>query len=935
MSLSPQWLDELRARVSLSGVIGRTTRLIKHGHEFKACCPFHNEKSPSFTVNDAKGFYHCLAGETRVITDKGRIAIRDLAGSRAKILSRGGKWIEAEFRNYGVQPLLKIELSRNRQRKTLYATAEHRWFVRGRKSDIISAELKPGHRLLSAFPEQRSDWTIDPEGVRHGIVFGDGTLFKGTYGTVSLHGAKDHELAKYFPDQNIVERWRAGGQSFLKIYGGRAFGHMKRLPSKSASDAYLLGFLAGYLAADGHVAKDGTIMLNSSSADILEDIRDIATQLGIATYGRTTQIRKGLGKENSALHRIHFVGSSLNHKLFLLSEARVRFINRNFAFERNRWQVVSVSPSDRVETVYCAEVPDEHAFALEDNILTGNCFGCGAHGDVIRWLTDQRGMSFMDAVKDLAAEANLELPAPDPKAAQRAEQQAGLHDVMAAAQDYFVAQLAGAEGAKARAYLATRGFDAHTVARFGFGYAPEGRQALKAALSAFPEGQLIEAGLRIAVDDKEPYDRFRGRLMLPIHDARGRVIAFGGRILDAAKTDAPKYLNSPDTPLFDKGRTLYNLYRAGPASRQSGRMIVVEGYMDVIALAAAGIHDAVAPLGTALTERQIEMLWRLVETPLLCFDGDAAGQKAAMRAVTRTLPLLRPAHSLRIVRLPTGMDPDDVVKRDGTAAMERLLDGAQALLEVLWSHERDAQSLDTPEDKAGLKARLMTQVELIEDADIKALYRRELLERFSDFAFPKRESHGQWQGSAAKPVWQPQKRGGGGIWNRGPLPSPPEHAPRLRHAISGGSRRALTAAVIAGLIRYPQEIARHAEVLSRIEPHDARLDALLDATMHNQRLESQTIDTIFADMRLNAPEPAEYGDMRFGFLAADVGDARAEAELAEAIALLVEAPAIEAALAAATARFEVDPEGAFAEQQRLLKRKLEFDARLRQMGANT
>ncbi|MBA3055770.1 MAG: DNA primase, partial [Sphingomonadales bacterium] len=265
------------------------------------------------------------------------------------------------------------------------------------------------------------------------------------------------------------------------------------------------------------------------------------------------------------------------------------------------------------------------SFTVNDEKGFYHCFCCGAHGDTIRWMTDQRGLSFMDAVKELAAEAGLEVPAPDPHMARVTAQRETLHDVMKAAQDWFVAELAGPAGARARAYLATRGFDAHTVTRFGFGFAPEGRQALKAGLGAFPEEKLLEAGLRIAVEGKEPYDRFRGRLMLPIEDARGRVIAFGGRILDAAKTDAPKYLNSPDTPLFDKGRTLYNLHRAGPAARQSGRMIVVEGYMDVIALAAAGFPEAVAPLGTALTEQQLALLWRVVETPILCFDGDAAG----------------------------------------------------------------------------------------------------------------------------------------------------------------------------------------------------------------------------------------------------------------------------------------------------------------------
>ena len=272
------------------------------------------------------------------------------------------------------------------------------------------------------------------------------------------------------------------------------------------------------------------------------------------------------------------------------------------------------------------------SFTINDEKGFYHCFGCGAHGDVIRWMTDHQGLPFMDAVKELALQAGMEVPAPDPRAAKKAEQQKSLHDVMQAAQDFFVRCLAEDRGSEARRYLASRGFPAQIVRDFGFGFAPDSRTALKEALSAFPDEMLIEAGLRIVVEGKEPYDRFRGRLMLPILDPRGRVIAFGGRILTAEKTDAPKYLNSPDTPLFDKGRTVYNLHRAGPASRQNGRVVVVEGYMDVVALAAAGIGEAVAPLGTALTEHQIERLWRLVETPTLCFDGDSAGQRAAMRA---------------------------------------------------------------------------------------------------------------------------------------------------------------------------------------------------------------------------------------------------------------------------------------------------------------
>jgi len=556
------------------------------------------------------------------------------------------------------------------------------------------------------------------------------------------------------------------------------------------------------------------------------------------------------------------------------------------------------------------------SFTVNDQKGFYHCFGCGAHGDVIRWMTDQRGLSFMDAVKELAAEAGLDVPAPDPRAAKKAEQQAGLHELLEAAQNWYRAQLETPDGAKARAYLASRRFDALTMERFGFGYAPAGRQALKAALSQFEDAMLIEAGMRIAVDDKEPYDRFRDRLTMPIHDARGRVIGFAARILDADKKDAPKYLNSPDTPLFDKGRTLFNLHRAGPASRQSGRIVVVEGQMDVIALAAAGIAEAVAPMGTALTERQLEMLWRLVETPILCFDGDAAGQRAAMRAVTRALPLLRPAHSLQIVRMPAGMDPDDLIKRDGVAALEALLAAPKSLLDQLWEHERDAAPLSSPEDKAGLKARLMAHVETIADPDIKALYRRELNDRFSAFAFPPRQER----------EWRPMGRAAP------PRRSDPQMTQRLRK--NAGSRDALSAAVLAGLLRHPQELARHGDALAHADLADPRFAVLVDALDAGEPLETRHLSTILAARGLVAPNPVEYASLRFGFLIEDSPPELASESLAQAIGLLVERPALEAALAEATARFERDlSEGAYAEQQRLLKRKLEFDARLRQMAS--
>src|SRR6478735_11077356 len=550
------------------------------------------------------------------------------------------------------------------------------------------------------------------------------------------------------------------------------------------------------------------------------------------------------------------------------------------------------------------------SFTLSDEKGFYHCFGCGAHGDAIRWMTDQRGLSFMDAVKELAAEAGIEVPAPDPRYAQQAEQQAGLHEVMQAAQDWFHASLDTPDGARARDYLKSRRFDAHTMERFGFGFAPDSRNALKAALKQFAEPMLIEAGLRIAVDEREPYDRFRGRLTIPIHDARGRVIAFAARILDAEKKDTPKYLNSPDTPLFDKGRTLFNLHRAGPASRKSGRVVVVEGQMDAVALAAAGIEEAVAPMGTALTERQLEMLWRLTEKPILCFDGDDAGRRAAMRAAVRALPMLRPGHSLQFVTLPAGMDPDDLLRSKGREALEALLAAPASLLDTLWQHEREAGPLASPEDKAGLKARLSDLVEMIPHPDIKSLYRRDLMDRFSAFAFPRREfAKREFTGKRGNPA----------------VPLRTGASEKLRRSTAAGARDMLAQAVLAGLVRHPDQIARHAEALLSLAPGEPRLTRAIDALLE---LESGAAGPISPPAAL-APPP---DSSRFSFLAEGTDPQTAREDLAEAIALLVERPALEHAIAAATARFETDPEGAFAEQQRLRQRKLEIDSRLGQMA---
>jgi DNA primase len=569
----------------------------------------------------------------------------------------------------------------------------------------------------------------------------------------------------------------------------------------------------------------------------------------------------------------------------------------------------------------CCPFHDEKtpSFYVNDQKQFYHCFGCGAHGDAISWMVDHAGLQFMDAVKELAAAAGMEVPAPDPAMAKRAEQRASLIDVTDAAQAFYVTSLGGPNGKAARDYLERRGFSAAVMREFGFGWAPDDRQALPRALPQFGEEMLEGAGMRAANEQGERYDRFRGRVMLPIQDARGRVIAFGGRILDKREGVA-KYLNSPDTELFDKGRTLYNLHRAAPAARQSGRVVVVEGYMDVIALANAGIADVVAPLGTALTEMQLELLWRMVDAPVLCFDGDAAGQRAAMRAITRALPLLAPMRSLNIVRLPAGLDPDDLIKAQGKAAMERLLASPASLIETLWEAEREAQPLTTPEAKAGLKARLMAHVETIADPDIKALYRRELSDRFSAFAYPPRPP---------RPPFTPGQRQ---PWRGGPAVIPglsDDARARLAGLMAGGQRQALMVAVIAGFARFPAEITRHAEALSSLARIDRETAPAIESLLElAEMLDSRGPSAICSAQG----QPALPADIRYAFLDEGTESGEACEELAEAVSLLVERPALEAALAATIARFDSDPEGSFAEQTRLRAQLLTVDERLKAFG---
>src|SRR5438270_728157 len=562
------------------------------------------------------------------------------------------------------------------------------------------------------------------------------------------------------------------------------------------------------------------------------------------------------------------------------------------------------------------------SFTVNDDKGFYHCFGCGAHGDAIRFLTDQRGMPFMDAVKELAAKAGMDVPAPDPRAQEQAERTATLTDVMAEVARYYTEQLNGLAGADAREYLKRRGIDAATAQRFGLGLAPDSRTALKRALGKLGEDRLIETGMLIQPDEgeKESYDRFRGRLMIPIRDPRGRVIGFGGRILGEGE---PKYLNSPQTVLFDKGRTLYNLDRAGPASRIAKRLIVVEGYMDVIALDRAGIAEVVAPNGTALTEGQLERLWRLDPSPILCFDGDAAGRKAAIRAGTRALPLLRPDRTLRFVELPAGQDPDDVIRSGGREAFEALLASPEPLDARLWRHELEAEPLTTPEAWAGLKERLIGHAHAIGHADLSRIYREDWLNRF----FAQRRPQ-----DSARP-FAAQRRGS---FKNGRFVPPPQPVGHDAKSIASSGIDAPTArALILGFAYYPEELSAHCEQLAALPIPDKSTaqmrDDLVNAAFSGATLDREGIATILGRdgaTGRNAPRA-----MGFSFTRRDSDPDRARSDLAAAVEIIAAAEEVEKALAHATERLKRDlTDEALGEQQRLIGAQQTLRDRLAQLA---
>ena len=669
----------VRERSPIDEVVGEYLQLRNAGGgSLKGLCPFHDEKTPSFNVTPARGLFYCLAGETRVLTWEGVKPIRELAGGTHRILGKHGDWIDAPFRSFGVQPLMRLTLTRNGIRKNIYVTAEHRWFVRSgrtQKSDreVLTSDLRPGHRLVSKFPRTRvKQTTPSPFGIAHGVTFGDGTR-SGTGSMAQLDAVKDVELLKWFPVSMMTQH----GRQLLIHHLPRFF---KELPPLDESVSYLYGWLAGYFAADGCISTTGTIMLNSARRYELEYVRLVCTRLGIGTYGVTEQVRVGFpGMEPSSLFRIILVGSDLTEEFFLLDKHRFRFNAAAKAYERKGWMVREVAKTDRVEEVFCATVEEGHAFTLEDNILTGNCFSCAEGGDAIKFVQKIDGLSFVEAVERLAARAGVDLRyeqggyVPGQEQSQRRR----LIDAHRAAADFYAERLGGSDAAPARAFLAERGFELADVQRFGVGYSPTAWEDLTRHLRGrgFTDSELITAGLS-REGNRGTRDRFRGRLMWPIRDLSGDVIAFGARKLDP-EDDGPKYLNTPETSLFRKSTVLYGADLAKREIAQRRQAVIVEGYTDVMACYLAGVPTAVATCGTSFGEDHIKVLRRLIMDSdsfmgevIFTFDGDAAGQRAAQRAFGMEAKF---ATQTYVTVEPNGLDPCDLRLAHGDGAVRDLI----------------------------------------------------------------------------------------------------------------------------------------------------------------------------------------------------------------------------------------------------------------------
>lgn len=516
--------------------------------------------------------------------------------------------------------------------------------------------------------------------------------------------------------------------------------------------------------------------------------------------------------------RVRFDDHFLEELKNRLSPSEV--IGRTVKLRRNGREWVGLSPFTKEKTP---------SFYVNDTKRQYFDFSSGKNGDIISFIMETERLSFNEAVERLARDAGMALPVQTPEARAAEVHKRGLTDWMELASKWFAARLQDRNptAQAARDYLKKRGLSDEDVATFGLGYAPREQTALKDALvqKGAKVSELVECGLLIEVEGKAPYDRFRDRLMFPIEDSRNIIVSFGGRALNP--DEKAKYLNGPETPLFHKGHMLFGLPRALKllgAQENHGELVVVEGYMDVLACQRARIA-AVAPLGTALTEDQIDILWRRHPEPTLCFDGDAAGQRAASRALDRALPKLKPGKSLKVCVVVGGKDPDDVLREKGALALRDMLSVTRPFVEVLFQREYELEPLDTPEKKAGFKKRLRALAAQIEDKDLAESYRHDLLERYDAVMTPNRQAAPQgstgYQGRAGQ--------GGGRTPWRGKLEPhliPAKQESRAAALTLSASLDPLCASLAQGLIDRPDWLFDAVEGLEAYGFGDETLEPL-------------------------------------------------------------------------------------------------------------
>ena len=492
------------------------------------------------------------------------------------------------------------------------------------------------------------------------------------------------------------------------------------------------------------------------------------------------------------------------------------------------------------------------SFFVNDEKGFYHCFSSGKHGDIISFLQETERLTFAEAVERLAAEAGMSLPEVDPRAAREEQKRSSLGDWMELAAAWFESELRRPVGQAARAYLEKRGLPEKEWSRFRIGFAPNNRTGLKDYLIAkgAKPGDLVDAGVLISPEDGgQPYDRFRDRIIFPITDSRGKVVSFGGRAMDPAAR--AKYLNGPETSLFHKGRVLYGLFEArkilhaGQSAGEKPPMVVVEGYMDVIACQRAGV-PAVAAMGTALTEEQMEGLWRLHPTPTLCFDGDKAGRRAADRAIDRALPLLKPGRSFLFSMPVGGKDPDDVLREQGPAALKAQLSDTKPFVEALFERERDLEPFDTPEQRTNLKVRLRTLAATIADKDLAHAYKEELLDRLDEMRAARRQAQTPSEAgrTMARARWDNTPRRGGKGRLEGSTAEGRQAAAALQQA-----PRPFSAALLIAAIRDPKVVDDRIEVLMNQGFGDQRLDAIAQELV-NLRMDADHVEANMVRGRL-------------------------------------------------------------------------------------